>query len=29
VNFLFEHARKEAGEPPEPEQDPTPEAEIE
>jgi len=32
MNFLFEHARKEAGEPPAPtadEQDPTPEAEIE
>jgi len=33
MNFLFEHARKEAGEPPEPEQepatDPTPEAEVE
>jgi trigger factor len=33
LNFLFEHARKEAGEPPEPEQepaaDPTPEAEVE
>jgi trigger factor len=29
MNFLFEHARKEAGEPPEPTQDPTPETEVE